>query len=181
VLVDRAKDSRLVEGLLAEAKGGQSRVLVVRGDPSIGKTALLEHAIGLASGFQVARAAGVESEIELGFAGLHQLCAPMLDRLALLPGPQREAMGTALGLADGPPPDRFMIGLAVLSLLSEAAEQAALLRVVDDTQWLDQSSAQALTFVARRLQAAVVTRRLARSFSSAPARSSGTCARCSRS
>jgi DNA-binding CsgD family transcriptional regulator len=152
-LVGRAKESRLVEGLLDEAKGGQSRVLVVRGEPGIGKTALLEHAVGAASGFQVARASGVESEMELPFAGLHQLCAPMLDRLALLPDPQREAMRTAFGLASGPPPDRFLIGLAALSLLSEAAEQAPLLCVVDDAHWLDQSSSQAMTFVARRLLA----------------------------
>ena len=151
--MDRAKERRLVEGLLDDAKGGQGRVLVIRGEPGIGKSALLEHAIGSASGFQVSRASGVESEMELPFAGLHQLCAPMLDRLALLPGPQREAMSTAFGRAAGPAPDRFLIGLAALSLLSEAAEQAPLLCVVDDTHWLDQSSAHALTFVARRLHA----------------------------
>jgi hypothetical protein len=148
-LVDRAKERQLLEGLLDEARSGQSRVLVVRGDPGIGKTALLEHAVGSASGFHVARASGVESEMELPFAGLHQLCAPMLDRLALLPAPQREAMSTAFGLAAGPAPDRFLIGLSVLSLLSEAAEQAPLLCVVDDAQWLDRASLQAFAFVAR--------------------------------
>jgi DNA-binding CsgD family transcriptional regulator len=150
-LLGRADERRLIESLLHDAKGGQSRVLVIRGDPGVGKTALLDHAIGSAAGFQVARASGVESEMELAFAGLHQLCAPMLDRLALLPRPQRGAMSTAFGLADGPPPDRFLIGLAALSLLSEAAEQAPLLCVVDDAHWLDKSSADALTFVARRL------------------------------
>jgi len=149
--VDRAKERRLIEGLLDEAKGGQSRVLVVRGDPGIGKTALLEHAIGSASGFQVARANGIESEMELAFAGLHQVCAPMLDRLALLPEPQREAASTAFGLTTGRPPDPFLIGLAVLSLLSEQSEQAPLLCVVDDAQWLDRASLQAFAFVARRL------------------------------
>jgi DNA-binding CsgD family transcriptional regulator len=127
--------------------------MVVRGDPGIGKTALLDHAVLSASGFQVARATGVESEMELPFAGLHQLCAPLLDRLALLPGPQRDAMSAAFGLAEGRRPDRFLIGLAVLTLLTEAAEKTPLLCVVDDTNWLDQASAHALAFAGRRLLA----------------------------
>jgi DNA-binding CsgD family transcriptional regulator len=151
-LVGRARESGLLDGLLQQA-GGQSRVLVLRGEPGIGKTALIEHAIASASGFQVARATGVESEMELPFAGLHQLCAPMLDRLALVPGPQREALSTAFGVVAGPPPDRFLIGLASLSLLTEAAENAPLLCVVDDAQWLDRASAQAMAFIARRLLA----------------------------
>jgi predicted ATPase len=152
-LVDRAKERRLIEGLLDDAKGGQSRVLVVRGDPGIGKTALLEYAIGSASGFHVARAGGVESEMELAFAGLHQLCTPMLDRLALLPEPQREAMRTAFGLTIGTAPDRFLIGLALLTLLSEVAERAPLLCVIDDVHWLDRASLHALAFAGRRLLA----------------------------
>ena len=152
-LIGRTAESTRLDGLLQDAAEGTSRVLVIRGEPGIGKTALLEHAISSASGYQVARATGVESEMELPFAGLHQLCAPMLDRLGLVPEPQREALSTAFGLAKGPPPDRFFIGLASLSLLTEVSEQAPLLCVVDDTQWLDQSSVHALAFVARRLLA----------------------------
>jgi DNA-binding CsgD family transcriptional regulator len=152
-LVGRAHECRRVERLLEDARVGHGGVLVVQGEPGIGKSALLEHAIASASGFQVARATGVESEMELPFAGLHQLCAPMLDRLELLPDPQREAIATAFGLAKGSPPDRFLIGLAVLSLLSDATEHSPLLCVVDDAHWLDQASAHALTFVARRLLA----------------------------
>ena len=152
-LVGRNAECRLLEVLLEDGRAGSSRVLVVRGEPGVGKTALLDHAIASASGFQLARATGVESEMELAFAGLHQLCAPLLDRLGLLPGPQREAMSTAFGLSDGKPPDRFLIGLALLGLLTEASEAAPLLCVVDDAHWLDRSSAHALAFVARRLMA----------------------------
>ena len=126
---------------------------MVRGEAGVGKTALLEYAIESASDLRVGRAVGVESEMELAFAGLHQLCAPMLDRLERLPGPQRDALGIAFGLSAGAAPDRFLVGLAVLSLLSEAAEERPLLCVVDDAQWLDRASAQALGFVARRLLA----------------------------
>ena len=132
---------------------GQSRVLVVSGEPGVGKTALLESAIESASGFRVARAVGVESEMELAFAALQQLCAPMLDRLDRLPAPQRDALGVAFGLRAGNAPDRFLVGLAVLSLLAEVAEEQPLVCVVDDAQWLDRASAQALVFVARRLLA----------------------------
>jgi DNA-binding CsgD family transcriptional regulator len=152
-LVGRSGEFGLLEGLLQQANGGQSRVLVLRGEPGIGKTALLEHAMASVSGWHVARATGVESEMEIPFAGLHQLCAPMLNRLGLLPEPQRDALRTAFGLASGSPPDRFLIGLASLSLLTDASEEAPLLCVVDDAQWLDQASAQALAFVARRLLA----------------------------
>jgi DNA-binding CsgD family transcriptional regulator len=127
-------------------------VLVLRGEPGIGKTALLGYAAERAAGFQVARAAGVESEMELPFAGLHQLCWPMLEGLGRLPPPQRGALGTAFGLSSGAPPDRFLVGLAVLSLLSDTAEERPLLCLIDDAQWLDRSSAQTLAFVARRLQ-----------------------------
>jgi DNA-binding CsgD family transcriptional regulator len=128
-------------------------VLVVTGEAGVGKTALLESVIGSASGFRVARAAGVESEMELAFAALQQLCTPMLDRLDRLPDPQQDALGVAFGLRAGDVPDRFLVGLAVLSLLSEVAEERPLVCVVDDAQWLDRASAQALVFVARRLLA----------------------------
>ena len=126
---------------------------MLRGEPGIGKTALLGYAAERAAGFQVVRAAGAESEMELPFAGLHQLCGPMLGGLGRLPPPQRDALGTAFGLSSGAQPDRFLIGLAVLSLLSDTAEERPLLCLIDDAQWLDRSSAQVLAFVARRLQA----------------------------
>jgi DNA-binding CsgD family transcriptional regulator len=128
-------------------------VLVLRGEAGVGKTELLEYLSEHAAGCRVARAAGVESEMELAFAGLQQLCAPMLDRLEQLPGPQRDALGTAFGLRTGEPPDRFLVGLSVLSLLAEVAEEEPLVCLVDDAQWLDRVSAQTLAFVARRLLA----------------------------
>ena len=134
-------------------RAGQGRALVVRGEPGAGKTALLDYLAGRASGCLVARAAGVQSEMELAFAGLHQLCAPMLDHAESLPDPQREALRTAFGLSAGPVPDRFLVGLAVLGLLSETAGERPLVCVVDDQQWLDHASAQALGFAARRLAA----------------------------
>ena len=152
VLQDRARARRLGR-LLAAVRGGQSRVLVVSGEPGVGKTALLQSAIGSASGFRVMRAVGVESEMELAFAALQQLYAPLIDRLDRLPEPQRDALGVAFGLRAGEAPDRFLVGLAVLSLLADAAEEQPLLCVVDDAQWLDRASAQALVFVARRLLA----------------------------
>jgi DNA-binding CsgD family transcriptional regulator len=127
--------------------------LVLRGEAGVGKSALLGYAAERAQGCRLVRAAGVESEMELPFAGLHQLCAPLLDGLERLPPPQREALATAAGLSLGVRPDRFLVGLAVLSLLSDAAEQQPLLCLIDDAQWLDQSSAQVLAFVARRLEA----------------------------
>ena len=126
---------------------------MVRGEPGVGKTVLLDYLAGRASGCRVVRAAGVQSEMELAFAGLHQLCAPMLDHAECLPVPQREALRTAFGLSAGPVPDRFLVGLAVVGLLSEAAGERPLVCVVDDQQWLDQASAQALGFAARRLAA----------------------------
>ncbi len=153
MLRGRGQQCRALDGLLADARAGRSRVLVVRGEPGIGKTALLGYAAGTAQDFQLARAEGVESEMELPFAALHQLCGRMLPRLGKLPGPQRDALGVAFGLCSGRVPDRFLVGLAVLGLLSEAATDQPLLCLVDDAQWLDQASARALAFVARRLDA----------------------------
>jgi DNA-binding CsgD family transcriptional regulator len=153
MLLDRLPERAALSGLLDAAQAGRSGVLVVRGEPGVGKTALLEYAAESAAGLHVVRVAGVESEMELAFAALQQLCAPMLDKLAGLPDPQRDALGVAFGLKTGPAPDRFLVGLAVLSLLSEAAEQQPLLCVIDDAQWLDRASAQTLAFVARRLLA----------------------------
>ena len=140
---------RLVDDVLA----GNSRVLVLRGEAGVGKTALLEYLVARASECRVARAAGVESEMELPFAGLHQLCSPMVERLADLPDPQSDALATAFGLSLGDSPDRFLVGLAALTLLSEFADERPLLCVVDDAHWLDHASAQTLAFVARRLGA----------------------------
>ena len=139
--------------LVASAKAGRSQVLVLRGEAGIGKTALLEFLADSVRGCQVGRAAGVESELELAYAGLHQLCSPYLERIGALPAPQRAALETAFGLQPGRAPDRFLLGLAVLTLLSEVAEAQPLICVVDDAQWLDQASAQTLEFVARRLAA----------------------------
>ncbi|TDO48260.1 regulatory LuxR family protein [Kribbella sp. VKM Ac-2571] len=146
----RAELARL-ERLIADVRAGQGRILVVRGEPGIGKSALLDHLAENAPGCRVARASGVESEMELPFAGLHQLCAPMLEFAERLPTLQREALEVAFGLRLGPPPDRFVVGAATLTLLSEASSAEPLLCVVDDGQWLDQASAQALTFAGRRL------------------------------
>jgi DNA-binding CsgD family transcriptional regulator/tetratricopeptide (TPR) repeat protein len=142
-----------MDRLLDEVRAGRSRVLVLRGEPGVGKTALLDYLVEQASDCRVLRAAGVQSEMELAFAGLHQLCAPMLDRLERLPRPQGDALRTAFGLSAGSAPDRFLVALAVLRLLSEVAEQQPLICVVDDEQWLDRASTQALAFVARRLVA----------------------------
>src|ERR1041384_1102577 len=152
-LLDRDSERDLLERLVAGVRAGQSRVLVLRGDAGVGKTALLRHLSTAATGCRLARAAGVESEMELAFAGLHALCAPVLGRVKQLPDPQRQALATALGLSAGPPPDRFMVGLAVLSLLADAAEEQPLVCIVDDAQWLDRVSSQTLAFVARRLLA----------------------------
>jgi len=134
-------------------RASEGRALVVRGEPGVGKTALLDYLAEQASGCRVARAAGVESEMELAFAGVHQLCAPMLDRLERLPVPQGEALRTAFGLSSGSAPDRFLVGLATLSLLADVAEEHPLVCLVDDEQWLDRASAQVMAFVARRLVA----------------------------
>ena len=143
----------MIERTIAAVRTGESRVLVVHGAPGVGKTALLDHALRTVTGLRVLRSAGVESEMELAFAALHQLCMPLMDLLPRLPEPQRTALETALGLRAGSPPDRFLVGLAALSLLSEASEQSPMLCVIDDAQWMDQASAQTLSFVARRLLA----------------------------
>src|SRR3954469_12685145 len=153
VLLGRASEREALDRLLENVRGGQSAVLVVRGEAGVGKTALLHHGAQQAAGFRVARIAGVESEMELPFAGLHQLCAPMLGRLDALPEPQQAALCVALGLASGAAPDRFLVALAALSLLSDVATERPLLCFVDDAQWLDAASAQVLGFVARRLLA----------------------------
>jgi DNA-binding CsgD family transcriptional regulator len=150
-LTDRHAECDVLGRLVAAVRGGESRALVVHGEPGVGKTALLEYLAGQASGCRVAHAGGVQSEMELAFAVLHQLCAPMLDRLERLPAPQRDALQTAFGLSAGPAPDRFLIGLAALGLLSEMAGERPLVCIVDDEQWLDSASAQVLAFVARRL------------------------------
>jgi DNA-binding CsgD family transcriptional regulator len=143
----------MLDELLEQVRRGHSTVLVMRGEAGVGKTALLEYVAGRARGCRLARVTGVRSEMELTFAGLHQLCAPMLSRAECLPVSQREALRTAFGLAAGPQPDRFLVGLAVLSLVSEVAAERPLMCVIDDEQWLDHASAQALGFVARRLAA----------------------------
>ena len=156
MLRGRDQQCRALDGLLADVRAGRSRVLVIRGEPGIGKTALLGYAADTAPDFRVARAEGVESEMELPYAALQQLCGRMLDRLGRLPGPQRSALGVAFGLRAGGAPDRFLVGLAVLGLLSEVAADQPLLCLVDDAQWLDQASALVLAFVARRLDAETV-------------------------
>src|SRR5216683_1849569 len=153
MLRGRGQQCETLDGLLADVRAGRSRALVVRGEPGIGKTALLDYTAETAQDFQLARAVGVESEMELPFAALHQLCGPMLSRVGALPGPQREALGVAFGLCSGGAPDRFLVGLAVLGLLSEVAAGQPLLCLVDDAQWLDQASVRVLAFVARRLDA----------------------------
>jgi DNA-binding CsgD family transcriptional regulator len=150
-LVDRESERMALDDLLSALRGGESRALVLHGDPGIGKTALMEYVRSKADGLQVVRTSGVQSEMELAFAGLHQLCATMLDRLDAVPAPQREALESAFGLQEGGAPDVFLIGLAVLSLLSVVAETQPLLCIIDDFQWMDYASTVILAFVARRL------------------------------
>jgi len=153
-LYGRRGECEMLDQLAADVRAGQSRVLVLRGEPGSGKSALLDYLARRAVGCRVARLAGAEPETEMTFAGLHQLCAPFLDRLGDLPGPQRHALRIAFSMEDGNVPDRFPVGMATLSLLSELAAERPLVCVVDDAQWLDQVSAQALAFVARHLAAA---------------------------
>jgi DNA-binding CsgD family transcriptional regulator len=149
----RTSERGVLDGLLARVREGDSEVLVIRGEAGVGKTALLRYTARQASGFRVAQLAGVEAEMELPFAGVHQLCATMPDRFDALPAPQREALKVALGLVAGEVPDRFLVGLAVLSLLSAVAEERPLLCLVEDAQWLDATSSQILGLVARRVRA----------------------------
>lgn len=152
-LLGRASERAVLDQMIAAVRTGESRVLLAHGAAGVGKSALLDYAETVATGMRVLRAAGVESEMELAFATLHQLCAPLLDRLADLPAPQRAALETVFGMREGNPPERFLVALAVLSLLSDASEGHPLLCVVDDAQWMDRASAQVLGFVARRLLA----------------------------
>ncbi len=151
--VGRTSEREALDGLLARVRKGESEVLAIRGEPGIGKSALLRYAARQASGFRVAELTAVEAEMELPFAGVHQLCATMLDRLGTLPVPQRDALSVALGLAAGEVPERFLLGLAVLNLLAAVAEERPLLCLIDDAQWLDVASSQILGFVARRVRA----------------------------
>lgn len=153
MLLDRASERAVLDRLVADVRTGESRVLVLRGDAGIGKSAVLEYVVEQVVGWRVVRAVGIEAEKELAFAGLHQVCAPMLHRLAQLPGPQRDALSTAFGLSTGDPPDRFVLGLAVLGLFAEDARERPVLCLIDDAQWLDRASAELLGFVARRLRA----------------------------
>jgi DNA-binding CsgD family transcriptional regulator len=152
-LVGRRAEREAVDRLLEAARAGYGGVLVVHGEPGVGKTALLEYAVETARSFRVARAVGVEGEMDLPYASLQQLSSPSLELRERLPGPQREALSVAFGLSAGDPPNPYLVGLAVLGLLTEAAEQQPVLWLVDDAQWLDRASAQALAFVARRLMA----------------------------
>ncbi|PRZ03414.1 regulatory LuxR family protein [Isoptericola sp. CG 20/1183] len=154
-LLGRRAECEAVERVLAEVRAGRSGALVVRGEAGIGKTAVLEHLrhTAASAGLQVESLVGAESETQFAFAGLHQLCAPLLDRALALPEPQQVALGVAFGLHGGATPDKFLVGLATLNLLAEAAEDRPLVTLVDDAQWLDQASAQVLAFVARRLAA----------------------------
>ncbi|MEV4262514.1 LuxR family transcriptional regulator [Kribbella sp. NPDC049584] len=149
----RRAESGVLDRLLGDVRSGRSQVIVVRGEPGVGKSALLGHALRSASGCRVVQAVGIEYEMELAYAGLHQLCAPLLPLRDRLPGPHRDALETAFGLSAKSPPDRFVVGLAVLGLLSEAAEEQPLVCLIDDVQWLDQASLRTITFVARRLLA----------------------------
>lgn len=152
-IVDRRVECARLDLLIAAARSGTSGALILRGPAGIGKSVLLDYLLGSASGCRILRSSPVESEMELAFSGLHQLCAPLLDHLDRLPEPQRHALETAFGLRAGAPVDKFLVGLAVLSLVSEAAESQPLVCLLDDAQWLDRVSAQVLGFVARRLHA----------------------------
>jgi len=154
-LIGRERECASLDQLVAEVQGGQSQALLAHGEAGVGKTVLLDYLAGQGTdaACRVLTAAGVESEMELAFAGLHELCWPLRDHMGCLPGPQRDALSTTFGLGEGAVPDRFLVGLAVLSLLAEAAAGQPLVCVIDDEQWLDRASAQALAFVARRLGA----------------------------
>jgi DNA-binding CsgD family transcriptional regulator len=151
-LIGRQVECQALDRLIETVRAGESGSIVLRGDPGIGKSALLDHVADRAQGFRVERAVGIESELELAFAGLHQLCRPMLDHLGRLPAPQGDALSTAFGLSTGATPDRFLVGLAVLGLFAAAAEERPFVALIDDVQWLDEVSAQVLGFVARRVR-----------------------------
>jgi DNA-binding CsgD family transcriptional regulator len=152
-LLGRQSERAALDLLVSAVHAGDSQTLVLRGEAGVGKSALLDYVAERAASCRILHAIGVEAEMELAYAGLHQLCTPLFDRLEPLPAPQRDALATAFGLQAGEAPDRFLVSLAVLSLLGEAAEEQPLICLVDDAQWLDRASAQVLAFVARRLQA----------------------------
>jgi DNA-binding CsgD family transcriptional regulator len=152
-LLGRAAEQETLDRLVSDALAGRSGVVVLRGEAGVGKSALLGHVSERVADWHVARAVGVESEMELPYSALHQLCAPMLDRLDRLPAPQRAALATVFGLSTGPAPDRFLVGLATLTIFADVADDQPLACIVDDAQWLDLASAQILGFVARRLLA----------------------------
>ena len=152
-LLGRRSECEALDRLLTDARAGRSGVVVLRGDAGVGKSALLDYLSDRVTNWHVVGAVGVESEMELAYSGLHQLCAPTLDRLDGLPVPQRDALATVFGLSASPPPDRFLVGLATLTLFAELAEQQPLVCIVDDAQWLDHASSQVLGFVARRIHA----------------------------
>ncbi|MEU0096853.1 AAA family ATPase [Kribbella sp. NPDC006257] len=149
----RQRELATLEGLVAAARTGRSEVLVLRGEAGVGKSALIDSLVARSNNCRIARTVGIESEMELAYSGLHQLCQPFLDLIDRLPPPQHNALGIAFGQLTGPTPDLFLTGLAVLNLLSEAADQHPVLCVIDDAQWLDLMSARILAFVARRLAA----------------------------
>jgi predicted ATPase len=151
-ILGRRAECETLDQIVEAIGAGESRALVIRGEAGIGKTALLEHLRerARASGCTVVELAGIQSEMELAYAALHQVCAPMLDRLSRLPEPQRDALATAFGLQSGSAPDQFLVGLAVLGLLAEAAARQPLVCLIDDAQWLDGASKQALALAARR-------------------------------
>jgi len=150
-LLGRRSECEALDQLLTDVLAGRSQVIVVRGEAGVGKSALLRYLSEQVAGWTIATAVGVESEMELAYSGLHQLCGPMLDHLDRLPVSQWEALATVFGQRTGPPPDRFLVGLAALTLFAEIAEKQPLVWVVDDAQWLDRASVQILGFVARRL------------------------------
>src|SRR3954468_305429 len=152
----RSGERDVLDRLLETARGGQSAVLLIRGEAGIGKTALVRYAARQAAGFQVAEIAGVEAEAELPFAGLHRLCAPMLAKIGALPDPQQTALRVSFGVSSGDAPNRFLVALAALNLFAEVAGEQPLLCLVDDAQWLDPPPPQVLGFIARRLPAAPV-------------------------
>ena len=152
-MLDRTTETAALEAVLAAVRDGRSGVLVLRGDAGIGKTVLLEWAAEQAHDMQLARVTGIQAEMGMGFAGLHQMLVPFLARMDRLPSPQQQALGSAFGLVEGPAPDRFLVGLAALTLLTDAAAGQPVLCLVDDAQWLDQVSVEVLGFIARRLYA----------------------------
>src|SRR4051794_28772065 len=152
-LLGRRVERAALDALVRSVGGGESQALVIRGNPGVGKSRLLTYVAERAQGYRIVHAAGVESEMELPFAGLQQLCAPLLGRLERLPAPQRDALATAFGLRAGEAPDRFLVSLAVLGVLGEATAHAPVICLIDDAQWLDRASSQVLAFVARRLLA----------------------------